>query len=104
MNRVLVLGCKFYDFIGNDGKPVQFARLFYLSDDIEEKNTIGMVVGQLNITLPVAKRIGFDVEGTLPAVCDLDLGIYFDYTGKPQVRLDDALIIKALDMGQLMVI
>lgn len=104
MNRVLVLGCKFFDFIGNDGKPVQFARLFYVSDEIEEKNTFGMVVGQLNVSLPIARRLGFDLPGNLPAICDLDFKYYFDYTGKPQVKLDDAIIVKALDMGQLMVI
>ena len=104
MKRVLVLACKPFDFIGNDGKPVQFARIWYISDDIQDKNIIGMVVGQMNISLSLAKKIGFSLEGSLPAICDLELDVYFDYAGNAKVRLDDALIIKALDMCQLMVI
>lgn len=103
MMRVLILGVRFYDFVAKDtGERINFARVFHVSPDVTEKNTKGLVVSELNISIDNATKFALNDASKVPAVYDLDFEIRLDYKGNPKPTLVSCNLVNLFDIHKVM--
>lgn len=92
--RVLVLGVQFYNFKGKEGNQIDFAKVRYVCGDVTERNTVGLVVSELNLATDVAVQFGFKDSANIPAFYDFGFETILDYKGNPVAKLT---VVKKID-------
>lgn len=101
--RVLILGVKFYDFVAKDtGQKINFARIYYVAPDVKERNTKGLVVSELNVSIENAIKFQLDQVNNVPAVYDLDFEIELDYKGQPKPKLVKCEIVSNFNLEKVL--
>lgn len=103
MMRVLILGVKFYDFIAKDtGQRINFARIYHVSPGVQERNTKGLVVSELNVSIENAVKFKLDQVNNFPAVYDLDFELELDYKGQPKPKLVKCELVSNFNLDKVL--
>lgn len=99
--KVLVLGVQFYDFKGKEGNQIDFAKVHYVCSDVVERNTVGLVVSELNLSTDVAIQFGFKDSTNVPSFYDFTFETQLDYRGKPIAKLVKVLKLDSFDINKI---
>ncbi|WP_417202849.1 hypothetical protein [Acetoanaerobium sticklandii] len=100
--KVLVLGVRFYDFVGKEGKKIEFAKVHYVSPDVEDRNTVGLVVSELNVSLETAKKFNLDKFDNVPAFYEFTFETILDYKGLPKAQLTECKLLQNFDVNKIL--